>query len=326
MAFAAALRPLTVTGVRLFSTASHNLASSATQQKVKTLSLALIASAAAALALRVSFARGSSSVDKLIKKESPLYVAVQEGRTDDVVSLLEQGADPHQPNDLSLLSPESRPIYPKGHGVTPFELAIEKGDLKTVQLFAKTGIDLNHHLAGKMSPLCKAISEGQEGIALFFLKTGVELNSRDPMISSPIRLATELGLLSTVQELHKRGAFLIEFCPLRASLLHDAVRHPEVLKYLLAQDEMRPLINLYNILGQTPIASAVEEGKLESVQLLTEAGADLSLPCRYRRETRHLLWLARTKYEESELSRFSSKQQTQNRMAVWDYLGDHYPA
>lgn len=226
-----------------------------------------------------SFIRQGFSVSTLVEGMSPLYRACKNGQVEIAQLLLENGASATQKNNLSRRQVQSDEWYYKHHNATPMESAVIAGNQNLVNLLLKYKAPFDEPtLADGRSPLFIAIHHRQEELALFFIKNGANIKIKDRFGISLFTMAVRCGSIRVVQELVKRGIDISEQDEDGLTALHETASkdNPELLKFLL-ENGGRDIINVQSFHGRTPLSVAVRGIDIESVKLLVESGADLSI-------------------------------------------------
>lgn len=192
----------------------------------------------------------------------PLSHAVNSRSRKIVEILLDEGADVNK----------SGPY----HGQTPLELAGEKGYVEIAKYLLDRGADVNKK--GYWSPLETAISYGQLESVRLFLRHGANLKS-----SWLTRSSRHRSFAPIMEELIKAGADpnhhesdnLDDLMSRGYVPLHVTCIKPDATRVLLkaGADPNRQ----YFLSKDTPLHRAAKQGSLEVVEMLVEAGADISI-------------------------------------------------
>ncbi|NOS68375.1 MAG: hypothetical protein HOP33_00395 [Verrucomicrobia bacterium] len=215
----------------------------------------------------------ASAVERLLKEGanpdgfmsqegSPLSDAVNARSRKIVKILLDAGADVNK----------SGPY----HGQTPLELAGEKGYVEIAKYLLDRGADVNKN--GYWSPLETAISYGQLESVRLFLRHRANLKS-----SWLTRSSRHKSFALIMEELIKAGADpnhhesdnLDDLMSRGYVPLHVTCIKPDATRVLLkaGADPNRQ----YFLTKDTPLHRAAKHGSLEVVEMLVEAGADISI-------------------------------------------------
>lgn len=199
---------------------------------------------------------------------TPLLVAAYGGWYDNVVSLLEFGADTHVRDALGR---NALSVALAQGGAVPGELK------KMVKLFLEMDMDLQQPDKNGDTPVLLALQQGELEIAKMLLAKGAPLNTHDPATANTLLEAIHQGSLETVQFLHDKGL------PLSGPLYHEnlplgraaSANQMEILDYLLAEGVD---INEQDASGQTALHQACLLGCKDAiVRHLIELGADPNL-------------------------------------------------
>lgn len=202
-----------------------------------------------------------------------LFLASKEGHLDCVRFLLDKGANPN---------------LTAYNGLSPLHVAIQFHHNEIVNILIERGADIN--LVQKpyfYSPLFIAVKYQNRAVSSQL----IELNAKDLptwIEHTALMAAIYNNDLETVKRLVEYGSNLKQIARDRAfTLVYIAARyrHPDILKYLLTvpldpdwQPDAPQGLNYDAFAGKdmpfTPLAAAVKNGDIESVQALLEAGAD----------------------------------------------------
>jgi hypothetical protein len=154
---------------------------------------------------------------------SPLMIAVWNGQTDVVRTLLEEGADPNQPfgkpgltawqvailanhqPSLELFAPYSG-SRPKSHYTTSlFKAALQRGDRRLVAEFVRNGASFWFGDA-EYSPLGVAAANGYVDVVRDLLDAGAPIDYQDRFGDTALMAAVRSGKVDAVRLLLDRGA------------------------------------------------------------------------------------------------------------------------
>ena len=160
--------------------------------------------------------------------------------------------------------------------------AVVKNDLSTVQQLVKNGADIHIQDGRGRTPLLIAVSENQIELARFLIDAGANVNTQDHKLDSPLLLAGASGYLEILKmTLHANPDFSLYNRYGGTALIPACERgHVEVVKVLL---KTKTDIDHVNHLGWTALLEAIilSDGgprHQEIVQLLVDAGADITIP------------------------------------------------
>lgn len=192
---------------------------------------------------------------------TPLLHAVYGGHFNLCELLIEEGADPNLPHQMSRQ--------------TPLLMAIENSKDGIVSFLLEVGADVQISDNVGITPLYSAIKSRNEKVVKQLIEAGCDVNigSQD---HAPIFLATRMGQLNIVKMLCEAGCQK-DFCnKYGVTSVSEATLkgHDQVLKYLL---EVGCSPNISDMYDQSPLHIAVIMGRLSCVKLLMEAGANWKL-------------------------------------------------
>ena len=209
---------------------------------------------------------------------SPLFVAVQAGRSDIVTALLDHGADANLPGPKHVLWPSTyhpsclTPLLAHGADLRKapgiLELATSLNKLETVRVLIKAGVDANSKKDGVYTPLCTAIRDDHIDIFNFLLAHGADPNlaaSEYPTWKCITHQRVHLlpPLLRAGADIHK---------PAGIAEMAVQVGYAEGLVWLLEEGGVQP--DERNAKGHTPLTTALRLNRADLVQLLLDHGAD----------------------------------------------------
>jgi len=122
---------------------------------------------------------------------APLYLAIQQGRTEDALKLIGDGADVNYKNE---------------RGITPLFLATLQNNPAVVRKLVANGADVNYEDQNKITALMIASEGGYTEIAKFLLDNGAEPNHRDKRGFTNLYWAAREGRTGVVKALLEAGA------------------------------------------------------------------------------------------------------------------------
>jgi ankyrin repeat protein len=259
-----------------------------------------------------------------------LHRAIQEGNYPQALALLSQGASATtlidgisalhracQNGDLNmtqLLLDNHAEVNQKSDELTwsrtPIFAAIQSGNKDLVELLLQHKALLEELDLLGMTPLFFAVDFYRENIALFLIEQGAKIDVKDAAGTPLLFLAVRRALLGVLGKLVEKGAT----CRVRDAEGHtavfEAVEHKiEILEFLFKHDGKED-INVRFRDNDTPLSRATKLNLFSRVQLLVEAGADLSfkykLPYPYREaeEEMDILALAKIVFYNSPVVEF----------------------
>jgi ankyrin repeat protein len=167
-------------------------------------------------------------------------------------------------------------------GAPPIYDAAGKGKLDVVKVLAEAGADINN-VGGPsgVSPIGRAILDGHTEVVRYLISRGADVKVQDLDGDSLAFLAAQYGNLEVIKMLRKAGADLeTAGGPNRVSPLTIAAQkgHLKVVEYLINQQVD---VDQEGIDGDTAVYVASSSGSLEKLDILEalrQAGADLSIP------------------------------------------------
>ncbi|BFZ13265.1 hypothetical protein BsWGS_16304 [Bradybaena similaris] len=189
------------------------------------------------------------------------YSACEQGATDCVQALLEQGCEVD-----SVLDDEEN---------TPLQVAAANGNEQVVRLLIMRGAGLDKSNIFGWTPLLQAARYGHTNIVALLVQHQTDLHARTRYGASALTLAAKGGHLQTVKFLLEAGVDLngigdgCEFTPLLVAAQHG---HDAILRVLL---DRGCDVNFYTpSMGLTPLMIAALNGHMTTAQIIIERGGD----------------------------------------------------
>ncbi|MBC23233.1 MAG: hypothetical protein CMJ32_04875 [Phycisphaerae bacterium] len=201
-------------------------------------------------------------LDNRANRMPNLLMAARTGNIDQLRLEIANGAD------LNVLDPES--------GRTALHHAARKGDYEMAQLLVEKDIRLDAGDRSGKTALTLAAENGHKQLVAMLIESGADVNTRDMIGGSPVLWAAGLGSFDTVSQLLEAGADVNIVDVNGMTPLHWAasVGGPDSVNAIIKAGAK--IDNTDNISGDTPLMRAARSGKLASMVLLVDAGADLS--------------------------------------------------
>lgn len=209
--------------------------------------------------------------------ESALFKAINAGRHDLVLRLLDHGADPNMPGPKIVLWPAVHDPQMLeallSHGADlkrapgVLELATSINSPKAVEILLNHGVDVNAKKDGIYTPLCSAIRDDHENLVEVLLAAGADPNL--PALDYPVFKAV------TYHRTHMLPRLLAAGSNPKApkGVIEAAVAHhnTDAVLFLLKQGVD---INARNSAGHTALTTAIRENDVEMIDILMKHGAD----------------------------------------------------
>jgi ankyrin repeat protein len=164
-----------------------------------------------------------------------------------------------------------------------FHEAAKAGNLEMVKQLVASGADVNARDTNEETPLHKAIWNGHFEVAKYLVDKGADVNARGPTGATPLMYACRAGIMWTFSR-PLSGTFTVER-PSPQISESDSFPYDgqlEIVKYLLVQGAR---LDLGNENGSTPLHEASDNGYVEIVRFLVEAGANVNAKTKSDGET-----------------------------------------
>eukprot|EP00798_Chlamydomonas_sp_ICE-L_P000710 gene710-biopygen457 len=197
-----------------------------------------------------------------------LLVFSRDGDVNDVVSLLERGAN----------------VNCK-HCDSPLHMAAIKGNMECIKALLDRGAELNiksdggrtllHYAISGSTPLHYAVSNGNVECAKALLENGAEVNIQEEEGSTPLHCAARSGRVECIRDLLNSGAEVNKKDMFGFTPLHDAAGRGGV-ECIRALLDSGPDVNTRDNDGNIPLHHATYSGSVECIKALLDCGAELN--------------------------------------------------
>jgi ankyrin repeat protein/beta-lactamase regulating signal transducer with metallopeptidase domain len=191
---------------------------------------------------------------------TPLWYAIECGRTDVVDLLLAAHADPN-----------ARVMPPPPFYATPLRLALQLGNLKMALILIEAGAHVDAKENDGRTALYEEVRSGHLDAIRLLIEKGADVNVRDTEGGSPFDDAVWSGSLDTIALLLAHGAHLNEpDTQTGATPINEAAfrGNAAVVQYLL---QFHPDLGIPDKRGYRPLDNALRMGKEGAALLLLEA-------------------------------------------------------
>jgi ankyrin repeat protein len=190
---------------------------------------------------------------------TPLSDAIKAGKTAEVASLIEKGADVNARF---------------GNGSTPLMQAADIGRLDMAHLLISKGAEVNSKNGADFTPLMYAVAAGHDRIVQLLLARGADVHGTS-LERTPLVLAVMNNRVETTRLLLHNGADPNAECD-GAQLVTKAIQggNQTITGLLIAGGAK---VNAFDDMGKTPLMHAAEKGDMRTVRALVGKGASLNL-------------------------------------------------
>ncbi|XP_071983391.1 ankyrin repeat and SOCS box protein 14 isoform X2 [Engystomops pustulosus] len=195
-----------------------------------------------------------------VKGETPLFVAVDHNRLDNLSFLLANSCDPDAKNDVE---------------ESPLVKAIRHGSYDIASLLLRHNANVNLACADNRTALHEAAKLGRKDIAGLLLRAGADPDYTSNFGFTPLALAAQNGHTEVMELLIQKGASVLAQASDSASILFEAAAagNPDAVSLLL---EYGADANIPKHSGHLPIHRAAYRGHLLALRTLipvTDIGA-----------------------------------------------------
>ncbi|XP_063904135.1 uncharacterized protein LOC135123427 [Zophobas morio] len=161
------------------------------------------------------------------------------------------------------------------YATTPLLLACENGNLKIVEYFVKSGVDVNRVNENGGTPLYIASLRGHQEVVEYLCTVGAEINRADNQGGTPLYAASFNGHENVVEYLVTVGAEINRSDDYGATplILACVKGHDKVVEYLTKTGAE---VNRANNDGVSPLFAASFNGHGKVVEYLTTVGAEIN--------------------------------------------------
>lgn len=226
---------------------------------------------------------------------TPLHYAAMAGRLDDVLTLLQAGADIEARDRdgntplheaarcnstqvaLALLQHGAQIHACDNEGSTPLHLAAYHGSLDVARALLQQGASVKSVKEGTSSPLIYAIIADRPNTELvkLLIAAGADVHeTHDEMGAGTLHLAVRNNRMDIIPLLLDAGVDVATRDAYQQTALHEAAEcgHAEIVQYFLKAGLE---VNDKNYIGETPLHLATAEDAVACMELLIAAGADV---------------------------------------------------
>ena len=185
--------------------------------------------------------------------------AIKEGKTSEVLTLIEAGIDVNQPLE---------------QGVMPLHAAVIHNQESIAAALIQAGANVNAmDLTTQATPLHLASLYGREGIATLLITKGANVNANMKFGITPILVATQFGQIQLIQLLLDKKASINHADQEGFSALHFAAQNGDAIATRLLIDKGAN-VKLQDHSKATPFMVAIKAHHTEVAQILKESGGD----------------------------------------------------
>jgi ankyrin repeat protein len=241
--------------------------------------------------VKALLAKGATVDDRDLTGHTALNWAAMRNRTNVAIALIDKGADINTKDNngispllyaigthntamvrLLVTSGAELEVETRDNKMTPLLLAIEHGDIKTINILLGKGANVNGANRDKFSPLMAAAEKGQAEIVRRLLARGAKVNQYDNKSLTPLFYAADNQHIETMKLLLAKGADAnARDRKARTAIMRAAIQgHADVIRVLLTNGAD---INATDANGNTALMLAKAANKQDAVKLLLNSGA-----------------------------------------------------
>ncbi|MEM9423464.1 MAG: ankyrin repeat domain-containing protein [Spirochaetota bacterium] len=193
-------------------------------------------------------------------RQTPLMIAASRGSAEQIVSLLQRGADPN-----------ARDI----NGWTPLHYASQSGIPSAIRLLLSEGSKINERSKQRETPLLVAVREADSKVVALLLQGGANVSYADLQLKRPVHWAGLNPDINVLQLLLQHGAEPNALGPNAQTPMHFAAELGDPTHLQILMDAGAP-IDSNSRFGFTPLMIAVSNRNYEAANFLVNNGANLN--------------------------------------------------
>lgn len=195
--------------------------------------------------------------------------AVDHRALDIVHHLLERGANPNIPDNRDITPLLSISFHQNTHS--------DEVNCAVIRELIVGGADVYYDSGKGHTFLYYSIRHNKRSHIELLVECGIPLTINS-VVLLPLHTAAIHGSLEVAKYLIEQGAKVDKRDCFKSTLLHYAVKYPEIVKLLLLHGAD---VNARDMFENTPLHCAVRVNNIESVIILLDHGADVTFKCRY---------------------------------------------
>ena len=206
--------------------------------------------------------------------ESPVEVAIDNGNSNFVQLLIENGAASNQVTTRITIDENKKSNNFSSSDALAFIKAAQNGELEMVKYFIQEGVNINSVVPNMGTALSAAAQNGKLTTVKYLVTQGADLDIGIQNHGTALMRAAQNGKLKTVEYLLSQDADIDYIIQNIGNALTKAAQNGELrtVKYLLSKD-MDINVSIKNV--GTPLSKAAQNGELETVKYLISQGAKI---------------------------------------------------